>query len=171
MPRPVDSRCLACSQLSATEARRTHGPEGDGCWSDARCPRRRSHYRNRRDNNAKRRAVLAKPRVEVLEIEPEAPAVAYLYLYRDRPKDSPLHAIAISVWRGSEKILEVAPMHCAGLRNRQIQAHLQKVLGQLQERYGITKFEPPVRLAPSECPIEPCPLKPIAHSADSIGEL
>ena len=100
----------------------------------------------------------------MLTVGADVPPVAYLYLYRDRPKDSPLHAIAMSVWRGSEKILEVAPMHCAGLRNRQIQAHLQKVLGQLQERYGITKFEPPVRLSPSECPIEPCPLKPVSLS-------
>ena len=147
MPRPIDPRCLACSQLSIKDARSAHGPEGDGCWSEARCPRRRSHYRNRRDNNAKRRTASAKPPVEALNIAAAVPPVAYLYLYRERPKDSPLHAIAISVWCGSEKILEVSPIHCGGLRNRQIRAHLQTVLHQLQERYGITEFEPPVRIA------------------------
>ena len=85
-----------------------------------KCPNTLGHllYGNRRDNNAKRRTASAKPPVEALNIAAAVPPVAYLYLYRERPKDSPLHAIAISVWRGSEKILEVSPIHCGGLRNR-----------------------------------------------------
>jgi len=89
--------------------------------------------------------------------------VAYLYLYREKRKDSPLHALAISVWEGDQKLLEIEPIHCSGLRNRQIQAYLQKALGYLRGRYGITKFESEVRMEPSECPISPCPLRELSE--------
>ena len=56
MPRRIDPKCLACAQLDAEAAIALHGPKGDDCWDSKRCPRRRSHYRNRRENNAKRRA-------------------------------------------------------------------------------------------------------------------
>ena len=56
MPRRIDPKCLACAQLDANAALALHGPKGDDCWDSKRCPRRRSHYRNRRENNAKRRA-------------------------------------------------------------------------------------------------------------------
>jgi hypothetical protein len=46
-----------------------------------------------------------------------------------------------------------------GMTNGQVKSYLQKVLVTLKERYGITEFEPPIRLGPCECPIAPCPLK------------
>ncbi|WP_227500119.1 hypothetical protein [Synechococcus sp. PCC 7335] len=57
MPRRVDKKCVACAQLSASDARQLHGKgkEGDGCWNEKRCPRKRSHYRNRQQLNEKRR--------------------------------------------------------------------------------------------------------------------
>lgn len=167
MARALNPKCMACSQLTAAEARRIHGSEGDNCWNQKRCPRRRSHYRNRRDNNAKRRAErqqakvaeMVNSAVETVAIQRETAPVAYLYLYREKRKDAPLHAIAASVWWGEEKVLEVEPIHCAGLRNRQIQSYLERTLGHLRARYGITKFEPEIRLEPCECPITDCPLK------------
>ncbi|NER80340.1 MAG: hypothetical protein F6K42_12320, partial [Leptolyngbya sp. SIO1D8] len=149
------------------EARQVHGPEGDDCWQEARCHRRRSHYRNRRDVNAERRSLY---RQEVAEKQADnAPdtltvpiplkPVAYLYLYRQKRQDAPLHAISISVWQGDQRLSEVTPIHCAGLRNQQIQAYLMEVLGKLRQQYGIIKFEPEVRLDPAECPIANCPLK------------
>ena len=167
MARALDPKCLACSQLSVAEARQIHGPEGDNCWNQKRCPRRRSHYRNRRESNAKRRAErqqakvaeMANSGVETVAIQKETAPVAYLYLYRERRKDAPLHAIAASVWWGEEKVLEVEPIHCAGLRNRQIQRYLERTLGYLRTRYGITKFEPEIRLELQECPMKDCPLK------------
>jgi hypothetical protein len=92
--------------------------------------------------------------------------VAYLYLYREKRQDAPLHAIAVSVWQGDERLAEVNPIHCAGMRNQQIQAYLMDVLKTLRQRYGITKFEPEVRLDPVECPINPCPFKPSSASED-----
>jgi hypothetical protein len=154
---------MACAQLSAAEAKRIHGPDGDDCWRATRCPRRRSHYRNRRDNNAKRRAeriaVRPRPTVEHLTVATPTPTVAYLYLYRAKRQDAPLHAIAVSVWRGSQPVLEIEPIHCAGLRNRQINQYLKDVLEQLNSRYGISEFEAQVRLEPAECPLEACPLR------------
>ena len=167
MARSLNPKCLACSQLAAAAAQQIHGPEGDDCWNPKRCPRRRSHYRNRRENNAKRRAerqqskvaAMADTAVETVAIQSQATPVAYLYLYREKRKDAPLHAIAASVWWGEEKVLEVDPLHCAGLRNRQIQSYLERTLGYLRSRYGIIKFEPEIRLEPQECPIKGCPLK------------
>lgn len=165
MPRRINPKCLACAQLSVDEARRLHGPEGDGCWHEGRCHRRRSHYRNRRDVNTQRREVY---RQQVVAEQPGAPSVvvpvvvppvAYLYLYRAKRQDAPLHAIAVAVWQGETCLLEVAPIHCAGMRNAQIQAYLVEVLGDLQQRFGIRKFEPEIRLEPQECPLFPCPLK------------
>lgn len=87
------------------------------------------------------------------------PPVAYLYLYREKRQDAPLHAIAAAVWQGNQKVLELEPIHCAGLRNRQLNQYLQEVLTQLEQRHGITQFEAQIRLEPQECPIDPCPLK------------
>ena len=164
MPRRVDPKCLECAQLSVIEARQQHGPEGDGCWDDSRCHRRRSHYRNRRDNNASRRSQYQQGKStnvpETLTVSLTLKPVAYLYLYRQKRQDAPLHAIAVSVWEGNQRVLEVEPIHCAGMRNQQIQGYLMEVLNALKQRFGITKFEPEVRLEPMECPIQPCPLSP-----------
>ncbi|NEQ32307.1 MAG: hypothetical protein F6K04_15110 [Leptolyngbya sp. SIO4C5] len=166
MPRRINPKCLACAQLSATVAQQQHGPDGDSCWDEKVCPRRRSHYRHRRDNNSKRRAQyreqVAQAEAKVLtemEIPLSLPPVAYLYLYREKRKDAPLHALAAAVWQGDVKVLDVKPIHCAGLRNRQIQAYLTQVLARLGDRYGITKFEPKIRLEPTECPIANCALR------------
>lgn len=168
MPRRIDPKCLACAQLSVAEARQQNGPEGDGCWVESRCHRRRSHYRSRRDNNASRRSQYQQIRQQekaanapqTLEISLESKPVAYLYLYRQKRQDAPLHAIAVSVWQGDQQVLQVKPIHCAGMRNQQIQGYLMEVLKTLREQFGITKFEPEIRMEPTECPIEPCPLKP-----------
>lgn len=170
MPRRINPKCLQCAQLSVSEARQVHGADGDGCWDEKVCHRRRSHYRNRRDINASRRSLYrqevqqqrAESAPEAISIAIDLKPVAYLYLYRQKRQDAPLHAIAISVWQGNQRLLEVAPIHCAGMRNQQIQRYLMDVLSTLRDRYGITKFEPEIRLEPTECPIEICPLKPPA---------
>ncbi|MEM6839734.1 MAG: hypothetical protein AAF609_23220 [Cyanobacteria bacterium P01_C01_bin.120] len=168
MPRRIDPKCLDCAQLSVAQAREQHGPAGDDCWTESRCHRKRSHYRNRRDNNASRRSQyqqvrqqqIAATAPETLEVSLNFKPVAYLYLYRQKRQDAPLHAIAVSVWQGDQQVLQVKPIHCAGMRNQQIQGYLTDVLKALKEQFGITKFEPEVRLEPTECPISPCPLKP-----------
>ena len=57
MPRRIDKKCVECAQLGAAQAQQLHGKAGDGCWNEKRCPRRRSHYRNRRQVNENRRSL------------------------------------------------------------------------------------------------------------------
>ncbi|WOD37150.1 hypothetical protein [Nodosilinea sp. E11] len=168
MPRRINLKCLHCAQLSVDEARQLHGEQGDACWEESRCHRRRSHYRNRRDNNASRRSTYRQSAQEnqsgqapeTISIAIALKPVAYLYLYRQKRQDAPLHALSVSVWEGEQHLLDVTPIHCAGMRNQKIQEYLMDVLKTLRERYGITKFEPEIRLEPTECPIKTCPLKP-----------
>lgn len=104
MPRRINKKCVSCAQISAAEARLVHGKEGDRCWDDKCCPRRRSHYRNRRRVNEERRShyrqqnsqEMSEPVETVAISAAEAPAAPYanLYIWREKRKDAPLHAIA-----------------------------------------------------------------------------
>ena len=169
MPRRINKKCVECAQLSAAKAQQLHGKEGDGCWNEKRCRRRRSHYRNRQQVNEKRRSlyrqqVSAKEptgdQVETVSLpvaEASAP-YANLYIWREKRKDAPVHAIGVSVFQDGSKVLEVTPIHCAGYRRRQIEQYVQKkVMPYLNARYGITFFADEIRLEPIECPIEGCP--------------
>lgn len=174
MPRKIDKTCVACAQLSAAEARHLHGPSGDNCWVEKRCKRRRSHYRNRQRTNEARRLQYKQakstdskngshsiaPAVETvsLAVTSESAAYANLYIWREKRKDTPIHAIAASVFQNGEKVLEVEPIHCAGYRRRQLENYVQKeIMGYLTARYGITFFAEEIRLEPIECKIKGCP--------------
>jgi hypothetical protein len=145
-----------------------HGPgTKTGCWKKKTCPRRRSHYRHRLENNAKQRGgyralKTAAQAVEVSEgifIPVQAPPVALLYLFREDRQDAHLHAIAVAIWQGNRKLAEVQPVHCLGMTNRQVNEFLRNVLGVVGEKYEITEFEPPIRMEPMECPMQSRPLK------------
>ena len=84
---------MECAQLSAPVAQRLHGPDGDGCWVESRCRRRRSHYRNRLEVNEKRRSTYresdapAQPTVETVSLtvaEEDVTPYATLYIWRER---------------------------------------------------------------------------------------
>lgn len=167
MARRIDPKCLKCINYSRAEAKRIHGPQGDGCWQDNTCDSKRSHYRHRKESNAKRKGEYAEQKAtrtpaetaETLSIPVQAPPVALLYLYKEKPKDAHLHALAVSVWQGSKKLAEIEPIHCMGMTNTQVNRYLREVLKVLRERFGITEYEPPIRMEPSECEIADCPLK------------
>ncbi|HEY9826802.1 MAG TPA: hypothetical protein V6D19_15275 [Stenomitos sp.] len=168
MARRVNSTCLLCSRLSQQEAIALHGPgTKTGCWNPRTCPRRRSHYRNRLENNAKQRGQYrakktvepAEEESEVLAVPVQAPPVALLYLFRENRQDAHLHAISAAVWQGNQKLAEIAPVHCLGMTNRQVNAYLRNVLAVVDDKFGITEFEPPIRMEPMECPLGDCPLK------------
>lgn len=88
MPLPPNPKCLACIDYSRAEAKRVHGLQGDGCWKDNTCDRKRNHYRHRKEDNAKRRGEYAAQKAtttkfetsETLSIPVQAPPVALLYL-------------------------------------------------------------------------------------------
>lgn len=171
MARHINPKCLKCIDYSRSEAKHIHGPQGDSCWQDNTCDSKRSHYRNRKGNNANRRGERADQKVEQTEVETtetisvpvQAPPVALLYLYKEKPKDAHLHALAVSVWQGSEKLAEIEPIHCMGMTNTQVRNYLKEVLKVLRDRFGITEFEPSIRMEPSECEIAECPLKDKRH--------
>lgn len=172
MGRPINKVCLECSKLSQKEAIALHGPgTATACWHPKRCPRKRSHYRHHKDNIERLRAQYRGKKAkttpakttETLSIPVQAPPVALLYLYKEKPKDAHLHALAISVWEGSEKLAEIEAIHCMGMTNTQVNRYLREVLRVLRKRFGITEFEPPIRLEPTECEITECPLKDKRH--------
>ena len=169
MPRRISKKCVACAQLSAADAQQLHGKKGDDCWNEKRCPRRRSHYRNRQQLNEKRRLAYqqqvagvgekegAVETVSLLVAEVSVP-YANLYIWREKRKDAPIHAIAASVFQNGSKVLEVQPIHCSGYRKRQLERYVQKdVMSYLNARFGITFFADEIRLEPMECPIQGCP--------------
>ena len=170
MPRRVNKKCVECAQLSAADAQLLHGKKGDDCWNEKRCPRRRSHYRHRRELNERRRleyqqqgsgVVSGEGAVETvaLPVSNEASVpYANLYIWREKRKDAPIHAIAASVFQSGSKVLKVAPIHCAGYRKRQLESYIQKdVMSYLNARFGITFFADEIRLEPMECLIAGCP--------------
>ena len=169
MARRVSKKCVECAQLSAADAQQLHGKKGDGCWHDKRCPSKRSYYRNRQELNEKRRLQYQRQvsgmdsgeeQVETVSLPVAEASVPYanLYIWREKRKDAPIHAIAASVFQDGSKVLEVTPIHCAGYRKRQIEKYVQKdVMGYLNARFGITFFADEIRLEPMECPIPGCP--------------
>jgi hypothetical protein len=169
MARRLSKKCVECAALSANAAQQLHGKKGDGCWHDKLCPSKRSYYRNRQRLNEERRLQYRQQVAEVaseggqvetvtlLVAEGSAP-YANLYIWREKRKDAPIHAIAASVFQNGSKVLEVAPIHCAGYRKRQLENYVQqKVMPYLNARFGITFFADEIRLEPMECPITGCP--------------
>lgn len=178
MPRRVNKKCVECAQLSAADARQLHGKKGDGCWVEKRCPRKRSHYRHRRELNEERRLAYKQKRSAVaadaekvetvaLSVAEDTMPYANLYIWREKRKDAPIHAIAASVFQNGSKVLEVVPIHCAELRRRQVETYIrEKVLGYLKARFGISFFAEEIRLEPIECPIKGCPYHDRLESAE-----
>lgn len=107
----------------------------------------------------------ATPQVIDMDISvPQSPPAAILVLYRQSPT-TPVHAVAAEIWEGSQKLAEVKPIHCMGMRADKVTDYIKQLLSSLTEKFGITRFEDVVKDVPVEwCPIEPCPLKGI-HSS------
>lgn len=112
MPRRISQKCIECAQFSAAQAQLLHGKQGDDCWNEKRCPRRRSHYRHRRELNEKRRLEYQQHSETMAEEEPvetvslavaeDVVPYATLYIWREKRKDAPVHAISASVFEGGQ---------------------------------------------------------------------
>jgi hypothetical protein len=175
MARPVNRKCLHCAlQLVADEARQVHGPDKDGCWEEAVCHRRRSHYRNRQRNNQRRRQerrIAGKPTQSLnfehlIEVElPEPETLAAFLIFVRRNLRSPVHAIGAEVWQQSQIIGKIQLRHTAGMRSADLTGYLQQMQQQLYESFGVERFEDTfVEIQPEECPIDPCPLRSTSSS-------
>ncbi|UBF30404.1 hypothetical protein K9N68_34975 (plasmid) [Kovacikia minuta CCNUW1] len=171
MARAVNRKCLHCAlQLVADEARRVHGSEGDGCWQESVCHRRRSHYRNRHRNNEKRRqerrlnskTARSSNSGQLIEITlPEPESLAAFLIFVRRNLRSPVHAIGAEVWQQGQMVGKIQLRHTAGMRSTDLTAYLQQMQQQLHESFGIERFEDTfVEIQPEDCPLDPCPLRP-----------
>lgn len=169
MARAIDRTCLHCSALSAAEARRIHGPEGDGsdCWDARRCHDRRSYYRHRQ----KKQDLHCRQRARELGVELPARAAAYLYLYglqqsRLAPgqaltkRRSP-HSLRAELWIDGCRSWVTEPLHCDGLTSRQLDRYVKALLEQFSEVCGesLAGFARTFERGEAECPIHPCPLR------------
>jgi hypothetical protein len=167
MPKALPEKCRLCAKLPAIDAKKLHGTEGDNCWDARVCPNRRSYarHRDRRNQQRNQQRWIQQGRIAVkltdepltdtvitqlrdqtgltqIQFETTLPDVGYsavLQVYR-RAVDAPLVAIAGEVWRGREKVAEIAPIACATLTPRQVEIYVERLLKKLTEIYGIRKF-------------------------------
>ena len=125
------------------------------CWDDKLCTARRFYINNRDRINQKR----SRHRIERVHNIP-APQVKHgiLQVWRENREDSPIHAIGVEIWGQDCKLAMVAPVHCAGWLPSQVHEYLRQVLEVLGAEYGFKKFASQVRIDPSQCPIQQCPL-------------
>jgi hypothetical protein len=174
MARSLNRKCLECSKLPFEEARGLHGPQGDGCWDDSRCHKRRSHYRNRGDRNATRslkrqqKQQVTQPQVAQLSIPIPDITSAVLIVYSDRPDDFkegvPIHAIGAELWTGDRRIAAIEPIHCFGMRGDRVTALLPQILEEFSSYVGhgkcFTSFAVVAHRHARDCPLMPCPFHP-----------
>ncbi len=173
MARRANKKCLKCAVLAAEEARQLHGAEGDGCWDDLKCHKRRSHYRHRSERNFKRvisRQLQQKADIpETLKLTTESSASEYfplLILYVDHPplrkEKVLLHAMGAELWLGTEPQAKIEPVHCLALSQEQVGRLTQQVLQKFSEYCNsgerFTVFSEIIYRDMHHCPIRPCPL-------------
>lgn len=171
MARRVNKKCLKCSVLDVEEARRLHGAEGDECWDDLKCHKRRSHYRHRSDRNFKRvisRQLQEKPsKQETLSLTTSLSSNYFplLILYVDhlprRKEKFLLHAISAELWMGTEQQAKIEPVHSFALSQEQVKTLTQQILKRFSEYCGeeFAVFSEIIYRDMQYCPIYPCPLR------------
>ncbi len=127
-----------------------------------------SQYRRWDDKTRKQRKVrklnlsVTTSTSEAIEVEPPLPPMtpaAILVLYRQTP-NTPVHAVGAEVWQGAQKIAEVKPVHCMGMRADKVTDYIKQLLASLNQQFEVIKFEDVVKEIPVQhCPITPCPFK------------
>lgn len=173
MARRVNKKCLKCALLAVEEARQLHGVEGDGCWNDLKCHKRRSHYRHRSERNLKRvvlRQIQGEPNTpETIEFSPSLPPSKHfpvLILYTDHPPHPKqkilVHAVGAELWSGTEPQVRIEPVHSFALSQEQFRALTQQILKKFSEHCNtdeiLASFSELIYRDMQYCPIHPCPL-------------
>ncbi|BAY59171.1 hypothetical protein NIES2135_60480 (plasmid) [Leptolyngbya boryana NIES-2135] len=177
MPRKAPAKCYKCAALHIDQVHQLHGspktdPENflrdpnipsDGCYNLKLCPPKRSRLRNTEINSQKQAIEQQEQQFERLNIESPYLDLVYavLIVYREAGYDSPVHAIAGSVWKGNEQIVEITPVHCEAMTPSIMEAYTANMLSVLYKEYGIRKFAAQVRRDPQCCPIRPCYLEAV----------
>jgi hypothetical protein len=174
MGRLLNKKCLACSALDVNQAKQQYGTEGDNCWDDSRCHKRRSHYRHRGERNATRvlkrqlQQQVTQPQLVHLCVSTPPVSSAVLILYSEHPdnfKDGiPIHAIGAELWIENQRQAQIEPIHCFGMRGDKVTALLPQILEAFSEYVGngkrFTSFSVKVHRHVRDCPLRPCPFHP-----------
>lgn len=171
MSRHISSKCLTCSHLTAEEARRLHGLDGDQCWDDLKCHKRRSHYRNRSERNLKRvisrQSKSESDLPEIIRLPTGFTQVApFVTLYVDDPhqgrKLTNVHAVGAELWIDEEPQVRIEPIHCFSLSVKEFNSLARQILKAFSDHYGNDKefkvFTEAIYRDKLHCPIRPCPL-------------
>jgi hypothetical protein len=175
MPRKAPAKCYKCAALHIDQVHQLHGSSktdpqnfgrdpnipSDGCYDLKLCPPKRSRLRNAELNRQKQAIEQQEQHLERLKIDSPYVELVYavLIVYREAGYDSPVHAIAGSVWQGNEQIVEITPVHCEAMTPSVMEAYTAKMLRVLHKQYGIRKFAAQIRRDPQCCPIRPCYLE------------
>jgi hypothetical protein len=173
MPRSTNPKCTECAKHSREWAKQTHGPDGDGCWTDEddRCDKRRSHYKHRAERNTKRRMQrrlnqrLNQP-ADPFTVAPPTIASVFRIIYSEHPNDfkpgvTPIHAITAEVWINHQFLHRKDPIPCWGMRGDQVQALMVKILEEVSQQFAeeynggraFTKFAASIHRHIQECPL------------------
>ena len=160
MPRPKNYKCAACSRISDEEAKQRE------CWQGQLCHSRRSYYRHRQTRNSDRqlRYRLQKDKANqndtplIITVNPPLVSQPLAIITVYSPPMGGAHALAYEVWQNGKQIVLIEPVHTQGWTNLDLAAHTQNVLGELNKRFGITKFADRRSLSARECLIPGCPL-------------
>jgi len=171
MPRTAPKKCITCPQLSMSEVRELHGEQGDNCWNPKVCRSRRNWHKNRQryveTRWQQRHPGEMRQEGEDQESAIEVPLLEYpvaiIQMYRNNAS-SDVHAVGAELWIGGKLASRVEPVHCLGLTEGQVKAHLRRVLRAFSEHHGfeLTAFGSQVSIDPVTCPLQPCPLKPVS---------
>lgn len=164
MGRTTNEKCWACSLLTATEARKLHGEDGDSCWQDDICHSRRSYYRRGRGRSS--RTLPRNPAIDEVAVPlPEFPYVV-LHTYLDQPRqpndEVVIHAICAELWIGSTPKAMTQPQHTFGLPPRLVREYALQLLNALCLEYGngrrsgFERFATEMQHSVAQCPVRPC---------------
>ena len=148
MPRKKNAQCQSCAAQSIDIAKEKP------CWRDKTCRARRSYYKHRPANIAKKRTKQRTARVEEVDFPllgyTEPPEVAMVF-YRNRA-DGPIHAIAFYVTDNGQVVKRIKPKHLKNVPQRQLRAHIKQVIALLKTEFGddllVTEVRQPTKLCP-----------------------
>ena len=148
MPRKKNAQCQSCAAQTIDIAKEKP------CWSDKTCRARRSYYKHRPANIAKKRTKQRTARVDEVDFPllgyTEPPEVAMVF-YRDR-SDGPIHAIEFCVTDNGQVVKRVKPKHLKGVPQRQLRSHIKQVIALLKTEFGdelvVREARQPTKLCP-----------------------
>jgi hypothetical protein len=157
MARPIKQKCRDCSLEEVAEAK------FKSCWNDATCHSTRSHYRNRRSRNSKRRGIGEAPvvpqKVQTIKVEIPQILAAELFLYVS--PNSAVHAIEAILWSGSTPLMRISPEHCLGITQGALKSLSEQILANFSEQSGavIGQWRAIQKIkVEGKCPVPNCPL-------------